>query len=82
MYSLGFTVRAKAPSQMARTNKAFSEGVHYWEIIRPISLSTLCKYRTFDLRIFLFVEYHKLCLCAFGSQNARHIKAWLTHQAK
>jgi len=42
-YQIGFTVRAKAANQVARTNKAFTEGVHYWEIICPISLSTLRK---------------------------------------
>lgn len=37
----GFTVRAKSANQVARVNKSFFEGVHYWEIICPISLSTL-----------------------------------------
>jgi len=29
---------------VVRANKGFFEGVHYWEIICPISLSTLRKY--------------------------------------
>eukprot|EP00347_Sterkiella_histriomuscorum_P017580 403348792 len=37
----GFTAVAKLQSQTARANKAFSEGVHYWEIICPISCQTL-----------------------------------------
>jgi hypothetical protein len=40
---LGFTIRARAPNQVARASKGFVEGVHYWEVICPISLSTLCK---------------------------------------
>ena len=42
--TLGLTVRAKFANQIARTNKSFYEGVHYWEIICPISLSTICKF--------------------------------------
>jgi len=37
----GFTARAQAANQVVRSNKGFYEGVHYWEIICPISLSTL-----------------------------------------
>jgi len=64
--SLGFTARAKASNQVARVNKAFLEGIHYWEIICPISLSTLRKYHHCIARL----DGANTCLLRKGSMFA------------